>query len=294
MVGPLTIDTSLVRSLLADQFPHWADLPLRAVDHDGWDNRSFRLGPDMSVRLPSAAGYVAQVAKEHRWLPVLATAVPLPIPVPLALGRPGGGYPWPWSVYRWIDGEIASVASIADPVGFATDLADFLTALRRVEATDGPPPGEHSAFRGGPLTHCDEGAREAIQALSDQYDPSRLTAVWQGALDAPAAGPPVWFHGDVAVGNLLVGEGRLSAVIDFGCSGVGDPACDLVIAWTLFSGRSRDAFRDALAPDDAMWERGRGWALWKAMLTVADRRSSYPHGAAAASRPVIDELLAAR
>jgi aminoglycoside phosphotransferase (APT) family kinase protein len=263
------IDTALVRRLVATQFPRWKDLVVRPVEFGGWDNRTFHLGDEMTVRLPSAAAYSLQVEKEHRWLPRLAPLLPLPIPVPLAMGVPAEGFPWHWSVYGWIEGETAKRKRIADLSQFAVDLAGFLTALKRIDPSGGPAPGQHNFFRGGPLTVYDGETRQAIAALGKRIDAGAASAVWDAALAATWQGAPVWFHGDVSWGNLLVEKGRLSAVIDFGTSGVGDPSCDLVIAWTLFEGDSREAFRAGLAVDDATWARGRGWALWKALITAA-------------------------
>lgn len=287
----VSIDIPLVRRLIGAQFPEWADLPITPADPQGWDNRTFRLGANMSARLPSAPGYVPQVEKEHRWLPFLAPHLPLPIPIPLGRGVPGERYPFPWSVYRWIDGETAVTAPSADLPTFAAALAQFLAALQRIDARDGPPPGPHSAWRGGPLTTYDAETRRAIAALRDAIDADAATAVWNAALAATSHGPPVWVHGDVAAGNLLVRNGQLCAVIDWGCCGVGDPACDTVIAWTLFGGESREAFRTTLAVDDATWTRGRGWALWKALITLAEYRTIDLVKAADARR-VIDAVLA--
>jgi aminoglycoside phosphotransferase (APT) family kinase protein len=263
------IDAALVRRLVRAQFPQWAGLPVRPVAHDGWDNRTFHLGDTMTVRLPSAEGYAAQIDKEHTWLPRLAPHLPLPIPVPLARGVPAEGYPFPWSVREWIDGDTASAERIADPVVFATDLAAFLAALRRVDPTGGPSAGRHNFFRGGPPDTYDAETREAIDALKDRMPADTATEIWERALHAGWRGSPVWFHGDVATGNLLVRDGRLAAIIDFGTSGVGDPACDVVIAWKLPTAESRQAFRETLSVDPAMWARGRGWALWKALITLA-------------------------
>ncbi len=285
------INPSLVRRLVAAQFPQWADLPITPVAFDGWDNRTFHLGADMSVRLPSDQGYAAQVAKEHQWLPQLAPRLPLPIPVPLALGVPGAGYRWPWSIYQWLDGEDATHARIADRCQFATTLAQFLTALQRIDPTGGPPPGSHNCYRGGLLTIYDAETRQAIAALAGQLEATAVTAVWEAALQATWHGSPVWLHGDVATGNLLVKDGQLHAVIDFGCVGVGDPACDLTIAWTLFAGESRAAFCAGVPMDRAAWARGRGWALWKALITLVEYRHTNPVKAAAARR-VIAEVLA--
>jgi aminoglycoside phosphotransferase (APT) family kinase protein len=288
---PEAIDAGLVRRLLADQFPQWANLPITPAEPQGWDNRTFRLGAELSVRLPSAAGYVPQVEKEHRWLPALAPQLPLPIPTPVALGSPGEGFPWPWSVYRWLPGEPVGSAPADDLVAFAAALADFLVALQRIDPDGGPHAGAHSFFRGAPLTVYDEETRRTIAAVGEFIDAPAATAVWEAALAAPWVGPPVWFHGDVAVNNLLLRDGQLSAVIDFGCSGVGDPACDTVIAWTLFHGASRAAFRAGLPLEAATWQRGRGWALWKALLIFEQERTRDAAQATEARR-VIDELLA--
>ncbi|SMF47853.1 Predicted kinase, aminoglycoside phosphotransferase (APT) family [Xaviernesmea oryzae] len=266
------IDALLVERLVAAQFPHWAHLPVRPVAAGGWDNRTFHLGDEMSVRLPSAERYVAQVKKEHRFLPALGARLPLPVPAPVGLGKPGEGYPWPWSVYRWIEGETAKRERIVDMVRFAGDLADFLLALWGIEASAGPPAGMHNFHRGGSLAVYDDEARRSIGILADELDAPLMTEIWERALASSWTEKPVWVHGDVAEGNLLVREGRLSAVIDFGSSGVGDPACDLIIAWTLFDRPAAQAFRERVALDPDTWERARGWCLWKALITIADLR----------------------
>jgi aminoglycoside phosphotransferase (APT) family kinase protein len=271
------IDEALVRRLVAAQFPAWAELPVVPVEPGGWDNRTFRLGEAMAVRLPSAAHYAAQVEKEQRWLPRLAPQLPLPIPAPLALGAPGAGYPWPWSVLRWLEGEDAASARAVDLARLAAALGGFLAALQRIDAAGAPPPGPHSFWRGGPLAVYADEARDAIHTLAGELDAHAAGAVLDAALASTWRGAPVWVHGDVAASNLLVRDGRLAAVIDFGCAAAGDPACDLAIAWTLFAGESRAAFRAALPLDAATWSRGRGWALWKAALTLADRDAQPLH-----------------
>ena len=281
--GDITVEVA--RRLVAAQFPQWAELPVRPVAHDGWDNTTFRLGDELSLRLPSDDGYVAQIAKEHRGLPVLAPLLPRSIPEPVAVGRPDGAFPRPWSIYRWIDGEIAGHAPIADLSAFATDLATFLATLQSIDSTDGPAAGAHSFFRGSPLTVYDDDARQAIGALAGDIDTDAVTALWESAIATTWDRAPVWVHGDVAPSNLLVADdGALRAVIDFGCSAVGDPACDLVIAWTFFAGASRKAFVAASALDDDTWQRGRGWALWKALITMAEARRGGPPVAAAPAR----------
>lgn len=287
----INITVALVGQLVAAEFPQWADLPITPIEFSGWDNRTFRLGEAMTVRLPSAAGYVPQVAKEHHWLTRLAPHLPLPIPVLLAMGRPAAGYPWPWSIYRWLPGENAAIERIADLQHFATTLAHFLAALQRIDPAGGPPPGPHNFYRGGPLTVYDAETRHAIVTLANTIDTDAATAVWNAALQATWHDATVWLHGDVAAGNLLVKNGQLSAVIDWGCAGVGDPACDLAIAWTLLFGESREAFRTALPLDAATWARGRGWALWKALITLAEYINTNPVKAGEARRVIAEVFI---
>jgi aminoglycoside phosphotransferase (APT) family kinase protein len=285
------ITAELVARLVREQFPGWAGLPVRPVDADGIDNATFRLGETMSVRLPSADCYLEQVDKEQRWLPVLARRLPLPIPEPLARGIPGRGYPRPWSVYRWIEGEPASAESVTDMVAFAADLARFLSALYAIDPAGGPGPGTHNFFRGGPLARYDRETRHALAALRGRIDTARAAQVWGTALRATWTGSPVWFHGDAQPGNLLIQDGRLSAVIDFGTSGVGDPACDTTIAWTFLSGESSRVFGRGLPFDDSTWARGRGWAIWKAMIVLVRSLRDDPEDAELTTR-IIEAILA--
>lgn len=265
-------DGSLVVRLIAAQFPQWAGLPVRPVPSGGTDNALYRLGDELAVRLPRIHWAVGQVEKEQQWLPRLAPHLPLAIPVPLAVGQPDEGYPWSWSVCRWLDGENAATERIRDLCEAATDLARFVVALQRIDTTGGPPPGQHNFLRGVPLSARDAEARAALSALSsltDEVDSGAATEAWEAALRVPEwHDPPVWIHGDLQPGNLLAVRGRLSAVIDFGGLGIGDPACDLMVAWSLFSGKSRQVFRDALPVDDATWARGRGWALLIGLLAL--------------------------
>jgi aminoglycoside phosphotransferase (APT) family kinase protein len=273
------IDTSpaLVRRLLAAQFPHWADMPIAPVPSAGTDNALYRLGDAMVVRLPRVHWAIDNVEKEQRWLPRLAPSLPLEVPLPLAVGLPGEGYPWPWSISRWLAGADATLRRFDDPCQAARDLAQFVTALQAVDAAGGPPPGAHNSFRGAPLAQRDAPTRDALAELREQrarglhsgLDLDAATAAWEAALCAPPwRGPHVWIHGDLLPGNLLVRSGRLCAVIDFGCLGVGEPAIDLTPAWTLFSGPARAAYRAALGVDDATWARGRGWALSYGLIAL--------------------------
>ncbi len=237
----------------------------------GTDNALFRLGDELVIRLPRRELNVEGLEKERAWLPRIAPALPLPIPEPVAEGVAGEGYPFAWSVYRWLDGRAAARESIRDAVGFARDLAQFIRALERIDSTGGPKPGAHNFGRGVPLEHRDRATRSAIAALPDRFDTAALTRAWDESLTAPDwRGNPVWLHGDLDARNLIVDDdGRLSGVIDFGCLGIGDPACDVAAAWKLVDGESRDAFRTELDVDDATWERSRGWALSQAVMILS-------------------------
>jgi aminoglycoside phosphotransferase (APT) family kinase protein len=284
------VTCELVAALIGQQFPQWSAQVVERVTPGGWDNHTFRLGDSLLVRLPSAQRYVAQVQKEHRWLPVLAKELPLPIPVPLALGQPGLGYEWPWSVYRWLQGEPATSTNVASMDELAIDLASFLRALQRIDATDGPPPGEHNFFRGGSLATYDQQTRAAVAALEGELDSAALLRIWESALDATCSGLISFMHGDIAASNLLVHGGRLAAVIDFGSMGVGDVACDLTIAWTFFTGSARQSFLSGVTTDESTWRRAQGWALWKALILLAWRHG--PQEAVADARRVLGEVLA--
>ena len=264
------IDASLVRRLLASQFPHWAKLPIERIEPTGTDNAIYRLGDDMVVRLPRIARTVATLEKERAWLPKVAPHLPLAVPAPLAEGVPADGYPWVWSVYRWLEGRDATVEPIADLGRAASDLARFIAALQAIDPAGGPPAGEHNFFRGEPLAARDAAVRSSIDALRDEIDVDAVTAAWEAALRAPEwPRSPVWIHGDLDARNVLVQDGRLSAVIDWGSLGVGDPACDVMVAWKLLSADTRRAFRQALSIDDATWARGRGWALSQALNALS-------------------------
>lgn len=266
----LKIDSDLVGRLVKTQFPQWKDLSIAPVANGGWDNRTFHLGETMLVRMPSAAHYASQVEKENHWLPKLGPFLPLAIPTPVSIGEPAEGYPFKWSIYRWLPGESAGSAHINDLRDFAASLADFLIAFHAIDTTGGPLPGEHSFYRGGALTNYDAETRQAITKLRDKIDVKAATTLWNEALQTNWQRPPVWVHGDISAGNLLVQDGRLSAVIDFGQLAVGDPACDLAITWTLFKDESREVFREKLGLDKDTWMRGRAWTLWKAVVVAAE------------------------
>lgn len=280
----------LVRRLVVAQFPQWAELPVVPVEADGWDNRTYRLGDELTVRLPTHDRYVAGVAKEDRWLPLLAPHLPLPVPVPVATGRPTASYPHPWSVRRWIPGHPATSAPVADPAAFAGSLAAFLLALWAVDPTGGPVAGTHCFYRGCPPGCYDDEVNAALDELDSEVDRAASEEAWHRALASTWDRAPVWFHGDVAAGNLLLDDqGRLCAVLDFGTSGVGDPACDLVVSWTLLTGDARAMFREAIGLDTGTWARARGWALWKALIGLAGRDGTAEEDAA--NRAVVTAVL---
>lgn len=289
--GRAGIDAALVKRLVAAQFPQWRDLPVRPVEVDGWDNRTYRLGDTLTARLPTAPGYVPAVAKENEWLPRLAPSLPFTVPPILGAGAPGEGYPFPWSVRGWLDGETAARGRIDDMPQFALAVAEFILALQRCDTTGGPLAGEHSWYRGASPAYYDEETRRCLAALEGRVDTERAAAVWDAALAAEWHGTPVWFHGDIAPGNLLVADGKLTAVIDFGTSGVGDPACDLVIAWGMLAGESRETFRRAVGQDAGTWARARGWLLWKCLLTLTEHIDTDPERAAV-ERRLIAEVIA--
>ncbi|WP_133903860.1 aminoglycoside phosphotransferase family protein [Actinophytocola oryzae] len=277
------IDVALVTRLVAAQFPDWAGLPVEPVASSGTDNAMFRLGDDLAVRLPRIAGAAGNVAAEREWVPRLAPHLPVAVPEPVGVGTPTGDYPYPWTVCRWLPGT----NPVAGEPGLAHDLAAFVTALRRVD-----PAGAPKAGRGMPLATRDAPTRAAIAASEGLADTAAITAVWDDALRVPPrTGPQAWAHADLSPGNLLVRDGRLAAVIDWGAAGVGDPTVDLIVAWNLLPAAERRAFRDALDVDDDTWRRGRGWALSISVIQLPYYQHTNP-ALAANSRHVLTEILA--
>ncbi|NUU20631.1 MAG: aminoglycoside phosphotransferase family protein [Streptomycetaceae bacterium] len=287
------IDADLVRRLVAGQFPQWAGLAVERLPSGGTVNALYRLGGDMVVRLPLVKDWADDLLTERTWLPRLAPHLPTPIPEVLGAGRPAEGYPWPWSVYRWLAGENPEAGELREPVLLAEDLAEFVAAMRSVTL-----PGAPQAHRGGQITLLDAETRAAIRQLrgipQEAIDCDAATAVWEDALRAPAwHGPPVWLHADLTPGNLLVdADGRLASVIDFGCAGAGDPACDLFPAWNLLPTEARTVFREALNVDDTTWSRGRARTLSQALIALPYYRTTNPTMARNARhviRTVLDE-----
>jgi aminoglycoside phosphotransferase (APT) family kinase protein len=262
VAGLPSIDIDLARRLVHTQFPQWAGLSLELLDPAGSDHVIYRLGQDLAVRLPRHVGAIGQARKEFEWLPRLAPCLPLAIPVPLAVGEPAFGYPWRWAVSRWLDGAVATVEGLARSAAVAVQLGEFLTALQRFAPAEIPALVTRDDLKNRSLADRDQATRVAIAAVDGVFDATALTRLWDKALSVPGWDrAPVWVHGDFHTGNLLTAGGRVSAVIDWGGLAIGDPACDLTVAFTLMSKRSRAAFRATLDIDDATWARGRGWAL---------------------------------
>jgi aminoglycoside phosphotransferase (APT) family kinase protein len=259
-----------VTLLVADQFPQWAGLPVAPVTEFGTDHVLFRLGDDLVARMPRAPWAVEQVARDARWLPVLAPGLPVDVPAPLAVGAPGHGFRWPWSVVPWLPGR-PPTAHDDSVAGLGHDLAAFVTTLHEIDAAGGPM--KQPGTRGASVRDWDGPVRESLDAVRDligaRVDPAAVAAVWDDMLAAPDwTGAPVWVHGDLMSGNLLLDGGRLTSVIDFGGLGLGDPAADLVPYWLVLGPRERAAFRDGLDHDEATWRRARGWAVGPAVTGI--------------------------
>ncbi|TDD62215.1 phosphotransferase [Kribbella antibiotica] len=272
------INASILRQLLTEQFPQWADKPIEVVTSSGTDHIAFRVGSELVARLPRTERMQGQVEKDLTWLPRLAPQLPLAIPEPLAIGVPGAGYPLTWGVYRWLDGETFNLDQLKDPLQAARDLAGFIRELQKVDTSGAPlPPTDDPFSRGTPLKPRDALFREALDQLRDEFDTELVLAAWDASLAADTyAGPPVWVHGDLMEGNLLVADGKLSAVIDFGTARAADPAADVMPAWWLFEGAARQAFREALGVDPTTWTRARGWALSLSMIAIPYYRTRRP------------------
>ena len=270
----LKIDVTLARKLISKQFPEWASLNVTQVVPGGHDNKTFRLGADKLIRLPSAERYANKVQKEQYWLPILANKLKLDVPKPLAQGTPSDDYPWDWSIYEWIDGKTVYETKHNNKLLFAEDLANFLLSLHSIDTSNGPKGGENSFYRGCSPSYYNDQVLTALRLLNKRLNIKKATSIWQSALATDWNKSPVWVHGDISVGNLLMKNGRLNAVIDFSGLCIGDPACDLAIAWTYLDASSRKVFKNQLNADTDLWLRGAAWALWKALIIEAGIVSS--------------------
>ena len=283
----IDISLDMVARLIAGQFPQWAAHPLRRVPSTGTVNALFRLGPDLVVRLCRVPWAAGDEAKEQRWLRQLAPYLPVAIPAPVVVGQPTDEYPWTWSILRWLPGTNPVPGNLTAPGKLAADLAEFVIAFRAIDIPEGP-----RAYRGGPLARLDEQTRAAIAKLDGTIDTDAATAIWDEALDIPTwNGPPTWVHADLLPGNILTVDGRLSAVIDFATVGIGDPACDLIVAWTVLPANVRHIFRSMVGCEDATWTRARARALSISLGGLYYYRGIEPTLATEA-RYTIDEVLA--
>jgi aminoglycoside phosphotransferase (APT) family kinase protein len=284
--GEISIDTVLVSRLLAEQFPQLAGRSITAVRSTGTVNAIYRLGNDLCVRLPRLERFSEGLEREWIWLPKLAARISLSIPEPLALGKPASGYACPWAIYRWIDGSPYQDDLIKDERQAAHDLADFILELRNAELPGAPRAGRD------PLLELDAETRSAIESSQAAIDTQAASEAWTRSLEAPPwDGKPVWIHADLLRSNLLVKDGHLCAVIDFGEVGSGDPAADGIPAWSVFNKAGRETFRRALNVDEDTWRRARGYALHQALMIIPYYPETNPEFVAAAKRTV-DEILA--
>ncbi len=259
----------LAQSLIASQFPAWSHLPLKKIDSAGTDNSMYRLGDEMAVRFPVSVSAAEQVAKEQSWLPKLSSFA-VAIPVIIGAGRPTNEFPLPWSVVNWIEGKDAASDVISDWLTMADDLGQFVRAFRGQNISGAPAAGKHNGFRGTALINLDQVARNAMNALEDIFDKACLLKIWEQALGVePWAGSPVWIHGDIHAANIVVQNGSIAGIIDFGLMGVGDPACDLALAWSLLPTHARDVFRTAANVDEPTWQRGKGWGLYIGVIALS-------------------------
>jgi aminoglycoside phosphotransferase (APT) family kinase protein len=265
----LDIGESLARSLISSQFPDLSHLPIRKIASDGTENTIFRLGDDLAIRLPRVAGAARQAEREVLWLPRLANHLPLALPEPIELGRPTTEFPHHWAICRWLEGENAFVRPVDDLTVAARTLARFVQSLRRAPVDGDGSLVAAASGRGVDLIHRDKQTRAAIAECEGLTDITTLAGIWDHALATPAwRGPPVWVHGDIHVGNLLTSGGRITGIIDWGCLGMGDPACDLTVAWSMMDRESRAIFRAELGIDEATWIRGRAWAISVAVIAL--------------------------
>lgn len=292
MATTFILSPDLARKLIAEQFPEYASLTIVDVEKQGHDNRTYRLGEHMLIRMPTAADYALKVPKEQELLPQLAKRLSVSIPAPIKMGKPSTDYPYPFSIYKWLSGKSINLLTLIDQEKeqLAFDLAKFLKELQAITDVEGPEPGQHNWWRGDHVSVYDKGAREQIAELAEIIDASKALALWDQACTTRYDKTPVWIHGDFAIGNILMDSGKLSAVIDFGRAAVGDPACDLVIAWTYLSGKAREIFISEMDMDQCTWLRARTLALWKAtfeLCQIADK--NIPE--AGLQKRIIDEVI---
>ncbi|MET8330229.1 aminoglycoside phosphotransferase family protein [Streptomyces sp. NPDC005181] len=275
----VSVDEAIVRSLLEAQRPEWADLPLSPAGA-GTDNIMYRLGDDLLVRLPRTADNGRSVRKEQEWLPRLAPFLACPIPEPLHAGAPTNAFPLVWSVYRWIDGDEAGPDTVRDWGAFGADLAAMVRELHSIDLMGATRTDDLSWYRGGSLQACDHWISKCFEdcrtTVGPELDVETLEQLWRAALALPEpSGPDVWLHGDLKPTNLLVREGRLHAVIDFGGLSVGFPDAEHSTLWDL-PPQAREVYWNTLGLDDLTWARARAWAIAVGVSGVSYYWHTYP------------------
>lgn len=288
----LDITPDLAHKLIKEQFPEYSHLPITSVEKQGHDNRTYRLGTDLLIRMPTAESYALKVPTEQDLLPRLARHLTLHIPVPIKMGAASQDYPYPFSIYKWLEGTSINLLDLDDKTqeNLAVDLAIFLRELQSIQNINGPAPGQHNWWRGDHLSVYDKDTRKQIESLPTVINRRRAIDLWEHACKTKWGQNPVWVHGDFAIGNMLLKNNKLSAIIDFGGMSLGDPACDLVIAWTFLKGKARSRFIREMELDEDTWLRARGWALWKAtfeLCKIKDRNSFD----ASVQKGILEELL---
>ena len=270
--GEIDISVSLVEKLIRKQAPQWADLPVAPVPSMGTDNALFRLGDTMQIRLPRIGWAVDNIDKEFTWLPQIAPFISVPITTALFKGNPIEDYPYHWAIYDWLEGENPKPGCADCGRDFVANITDFLKETRKIKLPDSP-----KAARGMPLINRDEVTRKALKELAGVIDTGLAARIWDNALEVPYWDkPPVWVHGDMLPGNILIKDGKLSGVIDFSCMGLGDPACDVIVAWNLLDAKRRMLFRDLLQIDENTWIRGQAWALTQSLLILPYYKDTNP------------------
>ena len=292
LFSQLNIPIEIGTKLISTQFPEYENLFIKVVEPNGWDNRTFHLGNTMSIRLPSAERYAEKVKIEHQWLPKLSSKLSISIPKPIAMGNPSKDYPWNWSIYSWIEGKSAHLLNLDENSleDIALQLACFLNELESIDSSNGPMPGKHNFFRGDSLIVYNAETRSIIEVLKDYINVPAAIKIWETAISSKWDKNPVWIHGDFSSSNILIKNNQLVGVIDFGGMAIGDPSCDLVIAWTFLKKKSREKFKPSLDLDQNTWNRAKGWALWKALITlekISDKKSFQ----STEQLSIIDEIL---
>lgn len=283
----MEITIELVKTLINEQFPQWSDLEIYPVTKNGHDNRTFHLGKNMSIRLPSEEAYAIQVMKENKWLPYLQKHLDYPISKPLVIGKPNHLYPYPWLINQWIEGETLLSCTNVDKTNIAVDLSLALQKLQAIDCQKGPKAGLHNFYRGADLKVYHQETITALNTLSQRLPTDILFNIWQNSIATTYCNEAVWVHGDIAPGNILLKENRFYALIDFGILSIGDPACDFAMAWSYFDDKSRPLFLRHLSTD--LICRARGWALWKALITYDDTNPDFAINAKRTIHEILNE-----